>query len=86
MTYRGAKKIMAMTAMATFRTRRELKKRIDFLARTTHRPTSFYYNLLLEDYLYKVEGIYLTEQILTEIRSGKQKTYTADEVFAEAGL
>ncbi|MBO4704853.1 MAG: hypothetical protein J5647_03850 [Spirochaetaceae bacterium] len=77
---------MALTATATFRTKPELKSRIDFLAKETHRPTSFYYNLLLEDYLDDIEDIYLSEQVLTEIRSGKQKTYPADEVFAEAGL
>lgn len=75
-----------MTATATFRTKPELKNRINFLAKETHRPASFYYNLLLEDYLDDLEDIYLSEQVLTEIRSGRQKTYTADEVFAEAGL
>ena len=79
-------KAMALTATATFRTKPELKERIDFLARQTRRPTSFYYNLLLEDYLDDLEDIYLSEQVLTEIRGGKQKTYSADEVFAEAGL
>ena len=75
-----------MTATATFRTKPELKNRIDFLEKETHRPASFYYNLLLEDYLDDLEDIYLSEQVLTEIRSGRQKTHTADEVFAEAGL
>lgn len=75
-----------MTATATFRTKPELKNRIDFLAKETHRPASFYYNLLLEDYLDDLEDVYLSEQVLTEIRSGRQKTHTADEVFAEAGL
>ena len=43
-------------------------------------------NLFLEDYLDDIEDIYLSEQVLAEIRSGKQRTYSADEVFAEAGL
>ena len=77
---------MALTSTLTFRTKTELKKRINFLAKETHRPASFYYNLLLEDYLDELEDIYLSEKVLTEIRSGKQKTYSADEVFAEAGL
>ena len=77
---------MAKTATATFRTKPELKRRIDFLAKATHRTTSFYYNLLLEDYLDDIEDIYLSEQVLAEIRSGKQRTYSADEVFTEAGL
>lgn len=77
---------MALTATATFRTKPELKNRIDFLAKETHRSTSFYYNLLLEDYLDELEDIYLSEKVLTDIRSGKEKTYSADEVYKELGL
>lgn len=77
---------MAMTATATFRTTPELKSRMDFLAKETHRPTSFYYNLLLEDYLEALEDIYLSEKILEDIKSGKEKTIPAEEVFAKAGL
>lgn len=77
---------MALTAVATFRTTPELKERVEFLAKETNRPSSFYYNLLLEDYLDDLEDIYLSEQVLIEIRSGKQKTYPAEDVFKEAGL
>lgn len=77
---------MALTATATFRTTPELKSRIEFLAKETQRSTSFFYNLLLEDYLDDLEDIYLSEKVLADIRSGKEKTYSADEVFAEAGL
>ena len=75
---------MALTA--TFRTKPELKNRIDFLAKGTHRSTSFYYNLLLEDYLDDLEDIYPSEKVLTDIRSGKEKTYSADEVYKGLGL
>lgn len=77
---------MPMTATATFRTKPELKSRMDFLAKETHRPTSFYYNLLLEDYLDDLEDIYLSEQVLENIRRGKEKTYSSEEVFKELGL
>lgn len=77
---------MALTATATFRTKPELKNRIDFLAKETHRSTSFYYNLLLEDYLDDLEDIYLSEKVLTDIRSGKERTYSADEVYKDLGL
>ena len=40
---------MALTATVTFRTTPELKERVNFLAKETRRPTSFYYNLLLEE-------------------------------------
>lgn len=77
---------MAMTVTASFRTKPELKNRVEFLAKETRRPTSFYYNLLLEDYLEELEDIYLSEKILTDIRSGKEKTVPAEEVYAKAGL
>ncbi len=77
---------MALTATATFRTTPELKNRVNFLAKETRRPTSFYYNLLLEDYLDDIEDIYLSEKVLADIRSGKEKTYPADEVYKELGI
>lgn len=77
---------MTKTATATFRTKPELKSRVEFLAKETHRTTSFYYNLLLEDYLADLEDIYLSEKILADIRSGKSKTIPAEEVYAKAGL
>ena len=53
---------MAMTATATFRTTQEFKSRVDFLAKETRRPSSFYFNLLLEEHLEDLEDIYLTPQ------------------------
>ena len=44
------------------------------------------YNLLLEDYLDDLEDIYLSEKVLTDIRSGKERTYSADEVYKDLGL
>lgn len=77
---------MALTATATFKTTPELKNRMAFLAKETHRPTSFYYNLLLEDYLEDLEDIYLSEKILADIRSGKEKTVPAEEVYRKLGI
>ena len=77
---------MAMKATANIRTTPELKSRMDCLAKETQRQTSFYYNLLLEDYLEDLEDIYLSEKILEDIKSGKEKTIPAEEVFAKAGL
>ena len=75
---------MALTETVTFRTSSKIKKRVEALAKKTHRSKSFYYNLLLEEYLENLEDIYLTDQVLADIRSGKQKTYSAEEVFKEA--
>lgn len=72
-----------LTAKATFRTTPELKERVRLLAKETNRPTSFYYNLLLEEDL---EDIYLSQKVLEDVRSGKEETYTAEEVYKELGL
>ena len=77
---------MAMTATATFRTTQEFKSRVDFLAKETRRPSCFYFNLLLEEHLEDLEDIYLSEKVLQDIRSGKEKTYTTEEVCKELGL
>ena len=55
---------MEMTATVTFRTTPELKSRVDFLAKETRRPSSFYFNLLLEEHLEDLEDIYLSEKVL----------------------
>ncbi len=77
---------MSMTATATFRTTKELKSRVERLAKETRRSAGFYYNLLLEDYLDDLEDIYLGQKIAEEIKAGTMKTHPANEVFAEAGL
>ncbi len=77
---------MARIATATFRTTPELKNRVNFLAKAPHRPSSFYYNLLLEDYLDDIEDIYLSEKILADIHAGKEKTYSSEEIYKELGL
>lgn len=77
---------MSMTATVTFRTIQEFKNRVDFLAKETHRTSSFYLNLLLEEYLDDLEDIYLSEKVLQDIRSGKEKTYTTEEICKELEL
>ena len=72
-----------MTATVTFRTTPELKSRVDFLTKETRRPSSFYFNLLLEEHLEDLEDIYLSEKILQDIRSGKEKTYFEQAVDTE---
>lgn len=75
-----------MTATVTFRTTPENKSRIEALAKRTKRSAGFYYNVLLEDYLDDLEDIYDAIQIGERVRSGKEKTYSAEEVRKELGL
>ncbi len=77
---------MALTATVTFRTTPELKERVDNLAKRTGRSSDFYYNVLLEEYLDSFEDIYDALEIRDRIRTGKEKTYSTDEIMKELGL
>lgn len=77
---------MTNSAVINFRSTPQSKIRIERLAKMTKRPASFYYNYLLDEYLDDLEDIFLAEEVIKNIRSGKEKTYTLAEVEAELGL
>ena len=77
---------MTNSAVINFRSNPQNKIRIERLAKMTKRPASFYYNYLLEEYLDDLEDIFLAEEVIKNIRSGKEKTYTLAEVDRELGL
>ena len=78
--------IMANTVTATFRTSKELKDRIDFLAKETKRSSSYYFNMLLEEHIEELENIYLSEKVLENIKKGKEKTIFAEDLYKELGI
>mgnify|MGYP003419419386 len=77
---------MTNSAVINFRSNPQSKIRVERLAKLTKRPASFYYNYLLDEYLDDLEDIFLAEEVIKNIRSGKEKTYTLAEVEAELGL
>ena len=77
---------MTNSAVINFRSNPQNKIRIERLAKMTKRPASFYYNYLLEEYLDDLEDIFLAKEVIKNIRSGKEKTYTLAEVERELGL
>jgi RHH-type rel operon transcriptional repressor/antitoxin RelB len=77
---------MTNSAVINFRSNPQSKIRVERLAKMTNRPASFYYNYLLKEYLDDLEDIFLAEEVVKNIRSGKEKTYTLAEVEAELGL
>ncbi|MBP5252146.1 MAG: hypothetical protein J6Z17_07020, partial [Treponema sp.] len=62
------------------------KIRVERLAKLTKRPASFYYNYLLDEYLDDLEDIFLAEEVIKNVRSGKERTYSLAEVESELGL
>lgn len=77
---------MTNSVVINFRSNPQSKSRVERLAKMTKRPASFYYNFLLDEYLDDLEDIFLAEEVIKNIRSGKEKTYTLAEVEAELGL
>ena len=75
-----------LKTVVTFRTTVENKERIDNLAKETKRSASYLYNFLLNEYLDDMEDIFLGEQAVEKLRSGKMKTVSADTLYKDLGL
>ncbi len=77
---------MTNSAVINFRSNPQNKIRVERLAKITKRPASFYYNYLLDEYLDDLEDIFLAEEVIKNVRSGKERTYSLAEVESEFGL
>ncbi|MEW6501428.1 MAG: type II toxin-antitoxin system RelB family antitoxin [Thermodesulfobacteriota bacterium] len=72
--------------MLTVRLPDELEARLNNLAKTTNRSKSFYVREALERALEDIEDIYLAEKRLENLKAGKSRTYTLEEVERELDL
>jgi RHH-type rel operon transcriptional repressor/antitoxin RelB len=64
----------------------ELARRFETLAKETNRPKSFYIREALERAIEDLEDIYLAEARLEDLRAGRSRTYTLEEVEQRLGL
>lgn len=64
----------------------ELQQRLDHLATQTGRAKSFYVKEALEAYLEDLEDLLLANAVLERVRSGKEKTYSLEDVENELNL
>ena len=64
----------------------EVFNRLDQLSKLTGRSKTFYMIKAITDHIEDLEDVYLAEQRLLDVRSGKSKTYTLDEVERNLGL
>ena len=72
--------------MLALRLPQEVEERLDRLALLTGRSKSFYAREAIVEHLDDLEDIYMAEKVLEDIRAGREKTYTMEEVERELGL
>ena len=64
----------------------DIERRLDALAKRSGRSKSFYAREAILEHLDDLEAAYLSDEILKRIDSGREKTYTLDELEKELGL
>ena len=72
--------------MLAIRLPEEIEMRLTVLAKKTGRTKTFYAKEAILKHLEDLEDYYLASQVSEEIRKGKEKTYSIDEVRSELGL
>ncbi|WP_027183881.1 type II toxin-antitoxin system RelB family antitoxin [Desulfovibrio inopinatus] len=64
----------------------EIEQRLTHLAQATGRTKAFYIREAVLEHLDDLEDMYLAEQRLEDLRAGRSRTFTLDEVERELGL
>lgn len=77
---------MTTLANVSLRLPVDLIERIEKLAKLTGRSRTFYMQEAIKQKLEDLEDIYLAEQALIDIRSGKSQTTTLEDVMKRYGL
>lgn len=72
--------------MLAIRLPTEIENRLSDLAKATGRTKTFYAREAILEHLDDLEDLYLAEKRLTEVRSGRSKTYSLDDVEKSLGL
>jgi RHH-type rel operon transcriptional repressor/antitoxin RelB len=64
----------------------EVEDRLEALARATGRTKTFYAREAILKHLDDLEDLYLAEQRLIDVRAGRNRTHSLDEVERDLGL
>lgn len=64
----------------------EIEQRLEALAKATGRTKSYYAREAILAYLDDLEDLYLAEQRLEDVRAGRSRTYSLEEVERDLGL
>ena len=72
--------------MLAIRLPAEIEERLDALAKATGRSKSYYVREAILEHLADLEDVYLAEKRLEDLRAGRSRTYTLEEVEKRLGL
>ena len=72
--------------MLAIRLPADIEERLEHLAKVTGRTKTFYAREAILQHLEDLEDVYLAEQRLIDLREGRSRTYTLDEVARDLGL
>jgi RHH-type rel operon transcriptional repressor/antitoxin RelB len=72
--------------MIAVRISEELETRLDRLAKLTGRTKTFYVREAIEDHLEDLEDAYLAASVLEDIRTGREKLVSLEDVVKQYGL
>ncbi|MDA8381474.1 MAG: DUF6290 family protein [Betaproteobacteria bacterium] len=64
----------------------DIEARLTNLARLTGRSKTYYAAEAIREHLDDLEDLYLAEKELEDVRAGRSRTFTLDEVERELGL
>jgi RHH-type transcriptional regulator, rel operon repressor / antitoxin RelB len=64
----------------------DVKARLERLAKRTGRSKTFYMIEAITEKIADLEDLYLADEISRRVRSGKEKTWSLDEVERDLGL
>lgn len=64
----------------------DIGQRLNALAAQTGRSKTFYILEAIRTHLEDLEDVYIAEQRLSDLRAGRSRTYTIEEVRSELGL
>ena len=72
--------------MVAVRIPKEIEERLDRLAKKTGRTKTYYVREAILEHLDELEDIYLAEQVLVDVKSGKESTVGLDELISKYGV
>jgi RHH-type rel operon transcriptional repressor/antitoxin RelB len=75
-----------MSASVSLRLPEDLKNRLDKIAKRTGRSKTFYMIAAINEKMEDLEDLYLAEKRTRNLRAGRSRTYTLDEVEKHLGL